>query len=102
MNNGKTKAKANPVKTIRQGAIAASIWKRTAPSGFEYFDFSVSRSWKSQNGAREGYSPNFFSNNRDDLVLVIQGAACWIVDQEAGLLAGDADTMPVMDESMTA
>jgi len=30
------------VKTIHQRAIAASIWKRQATSGFEYFDFTIS------------------------------------------------------------
>ena len=46
MDETKKKPATAPVKIIRHGAIAASIWKRQATSGFEYFDFTVSRSWK--------------------------------------------------------
>ena len=75
---------------VRKGAVAVSIWKRQSPSGFEYFDFSLSRAWKSKNAGKEGYSPNFFANNREDLLLVIQDAlsgfstmmqACWLATQ---------------------
>ncbi len=43
MDETKKKPTTAPVKTIRHGAIAASVWKRQATSGFEYFDFTVSR-----------------------------------------------------------
>ncbi len=36
----------DPVHVVRKGAIAASIWQRQSPSGYAYFDFSLSRSWK--------------------------------------------------------
>ena len=85
MSEAVKKAAEKPVKMVRHGAIAASIWKRQAPSGFEYFDFSLSRSWKSKNSGREGYSPNFFVNNSDEIAAVVQEAAGWIASQQASL-----------------
>ena len=75
-----------PAKVVRNGAVAASIWERQTPNGLKYFDFSVSRSWKAKTSGKEGYSPNFFSNNEADLVQVIQGAASWIACQQAAQL----------------
>ena len=69
---------AEPVSVIRKGAIAASIWQRQSPSGFAYFDFSLSRSWKSKSTEKTGYSRNFFETNNADLLEVIQKASDWI------------------------
>ena len=77
MSEQTKKVEMRPIKTIRQGAIAASIWKRQAPSGFEYFDFSLSRSWKTKNTGKEGYSNNFFSDNGEQLAEVIRETADW-------------------------
>ena len=76
-NNGQS-----PVHTIRRGAIAVSIWRRQSQAGTEYFDFSISRSWKSQDTDREGYSSSFFSRNVPELTEVITLASAWIDDQE--------------------
>ncbi len=72
MNETKKKPATAPVKTIRHGAIAASIWKRQATSGFDYFDFTVSRSWKTSATGKEGYSTSFFARNHEDLHTVFQ------------------------------
>ena len=85
MNEPKKKNATAPVKTIRHGAIAASIWKRQATSGFEYFDFTVSRSWKTSATGREGYSSSFFVRNVEELHAVIQEATDWIEGQQASL-----------------
>ena len=85
MDETKKKPTTAPVKTIRHGAIAASIWKRQATSGFEYFDFTVSRSWKTSSTGKEGYSSSFFVRNADELQVVIQEAADWIESQQASL-----------------
>lgn len=76
-----------PVIVIRNGAIAASIWQRQSPSGYAYYDFSVSRSWKSLSTDRAGYSKNFFETNEAELIEVIQKASSWITQnrkQEVG------------------
>lgn len=70
-----------PVQVIRQGAIAASIWKRQTGSGHTYYDFSLSRSWKSAKTERTGYSTNFSEKNEQALVEVIQAASAWIAGQ---------------------
>lgn len=75
----------DPVHTIRQGAIAASIWMRQSPSGYAYLDFSLSRSWKSMSTAKSGYSRNFFARNKNELRAVIEQATAWI-EQEEGKL----------------
>ena len=69
-----------PLKTFRVGAIAASVWQRQTPTGFEYLDFSLSRSWKLKSGQKEGYSTSFFHNNQEALVEVIQQAAAFILE----------------------
>lgn len=85
MNESKKKPTTSPVKTVRHGAIAASIWKRQATSGFEYFDFTISRSWKTATTGKEGYSSSFFVRNTDQLHAVVQEAADWIESQQASL-----------------
>ncbi len=72
-----------PVHTIRYGAIAANIWQRQSQTGFTYFDFSVSRSWKSTNAGREGYSQNYFHDNSEQLIQCIEGASEWIAEKMA-------------------
>ena len=69
-----------PLKTFRVGAIAASVWQRQTPTGFEYLDFSLSRSWKLKSGEKEGYSTSFFHNNEEALVEVIQQASAFILE----------------------
>jgi hypothetical protein len=73
--------KAKPAQTFRNGAIAASVWPRQTATGFAYFDFSLSRSWKSSTSDKEGYSTNFFPQNAEALVEVIQQASRWIADK---------------------
>ena len=84
---------AEPVSVIRKGAIAASIWQRQSPSGFAYFDFSLSRSWKSKSTDKTGYSRNFFETNDADLSEVIQKASAWITSNRVqGVVADLAPT----------
>jgi len=63
---------------FRVGAIAASVWKRQTSTGFEYLDFSLSRSWKLKSGEKEGYSTSFFHNNEDALLDVVEQASEFI------------------------
>ncbi|BBO34329.1 hypothetical protein [Lacipirellula parvula] len=78
----KSQEPRDPVHIIREGAIAASIWKRQGPSGFAYFDFTLSRSWKSASTERTGYSKNYFSRNVEELISVSRKAADWIAEHE--------------------
>lgn len=81
----KTKPHIKPEVTLRRGAVAASVWKRQAPSGFEYFDFSLSRAWKAKSSGREGYSLNFFGDNYEQLNIVIKEASDWIASKQSAL-----------------
>ncbi len=73
---------AEPVHTVREGAVAASIWQRQSLSGYAYYDFSLSRSWKSMSSSKTGYSRNFFSRNREDVLRVVAKACDWIEKHE--------------------
>ncbi len=77
-----TKEKNPPVKVIRHGAIAASIWQRQAQGGFTYHDFTISRAWKSQTGDKSGYSQSFFESNREALIQCIEEATAFIEAQQ--------------------
>ena len=69
--------------TVRDGAIAANIWKRQSQTGFPYFEFSLSRSYKSVSSGKAGYRSNFFSRNEAQLLKVVAEACRWISDAEA-------------------
>lgn len=71
-----------PIHTIREGAVAASIWRRMSPAGYEYFDFSLCRSWKSLSSGGTGNSRNFFSRNQVELTKVVEEACRWIAAHE--------------------
>ena len=79
-----------PVHVIREGAVAASIWKRQSPSGFAYYDYSLSRSWKSMSSGKTGYSKNFFDRNETELLNVIKKATSWIAERQQ--VNGDGPT----------
>lgn len=75
-------AAETPVHTITEGAVAASIWRRQSPSGYAYYDFSLSRSWQSLSSGSTGHSRNFFAANQEELMKVIEQASQWIEDHE--------------------
>ncbi len=77
----KTAETPDPVHVVREGAVAASIWLRQAPSGYSYYDYSLSRSWKSMTTDKTGYSKNFFDKNEKELIAVIREASRWIAKQ---------------------
>lgn len=87
---------ANLVKTVREGAVAASIWRRQSPTGFPYYDFSLSRSWKSMSSGKTGYSQNFFGRHRAELLTVIERVTADIGRLEA------AHQMQAPDEAAAA
>jgi hypothetical protein len=87
MNEIEKKNQQKPAKMVRNGAVAASIWLRQAPNGFTYYDFSLSRSWKAKTSGREGYSPNFFPENFEQLNEVIREATGWIAAQHDSMQA---------------
>jgi hypothetical protein len=82
----KTKTNNNYVRTFRDGAVAANIFRRPAPGGFEYLDFSISRAWKTANG-KEGYEwKESQSYGRDDCLVLARLAeltAVWIYRHQA-------------------
>ena len=74
----KSPATSNYVQTIREGAIAANIFRGTTPDGHTYLYFEISRSWKSQASDRQGYSKKFYDRNQEALVNVVNRAAQWL------------------------
>lgn len=80
-----------PVKTFRSGAVGASVWMKQSNTGLIYYDFSLSRSWKSFASGKEGYSANFFDANRDEVKAVVDQCCDYI--EELGR-AGLSDFPP--------
>jgi hypothetical protein len=85
----KSPATSNYVQTIREGAIAANIFRGTTPDGHTYLYFEISRSWKSQASDRQGYSKKFYDRNQVALVNVVNRAAKWLQEHPEA-----ADTSP--------
>ena len=67
-----------PVKTFRSGAVGASVWLKQSNTGLIYYDFSLSRSWKSMASGKEGYSSSYFEANRDELKRVVDQCCDYI------------------------
>jgi len=86
----KSKTTPKPVKTFRQGVLAAHVWKRQSQTGYSFFEFSISRYYKSQNGDKEGYSSNYFARNQSAIVEVVQQASAWIENQNPDDITADA------------
>lgn len=85
-------APKGPAHVLRDGGIAAMVWRRESATGFPYYEYSLSRSWKSQNG-KTGYSQNYFARNEAQLVKVIELASRWISEAEAKDQAAQAEAM---------
>ena len=85
-------AKNGPEHVIRDGGIAAMIWRRESTTGFPYSEYSISHSWKNQAG-KTGYSQNYFSRNEAQLINVIGQATKWNTDAEAKDQAGQAEAL---------
>ena len=92
------------VKTFRHGAIAANVFRHESLSGFEYLDFSLSRSWKNNESNREGYSSSFFERNADDLHAAIRDAVAFIRAQmdESGQPESAGDSTQLAEEAPAA
>jgi hypothetical protein len=86
-------AKKGPEQVIRDGGIAAMIWRRESTTGFPYYEFSISRSWKSVSSGKTGYSQNYFAKNEAQLVKVIGLASNWITEAEAKDQANQAEAL---------
>ena len=82
MTDKKQAEERKPVKTVRKGAIGASIWRGTAAEGLTYYSMSLGRSWLSKNSGKTGYSQKFFSQNREALKEVVDMACDAIEDLE--------------------
>ena len=74
----KNQSSSNYIHTIRQGAIAANIFRGNTPDGHTYLYYELSRSWKTVSTNREGYSKKFYGRNADALLSVIAEATLWI------------------------
>jgi hypothetical protein len=71
-----------PIKTFRDGAVAASIWLRKTTAGV-FYDVTFSRSWKNKDTGRSGYSLAFSDRHLDSLIMVIAEARAWIAETKA-------------------
>ena len=71
-----------PIKTFRDGAVAASVWLRQSTAGI-FYDVTFSRSWKNDDTGTFGYSQSFSDYHLEPLAELAREAAMWIADQKA-------------------
>ena len=98
---GKQKKSGTLVHTVRRGAIAANIWERQTQTGYPYYDFSLSRSWKKSED-KHGYSSNFHPQNVQALIHCIEGATKWILDKAAKSNQPEDVAFPVQNPDDTS
>jgi hypothetical protein len=77
---GKEKAPAKVIRDETDRAIAASIWEREGQEGIPYFTYTISRSYKSKNSGKEGYSGDFYGRNATAIGNVAKKAEAWIAE----------------------
>jgi transcriptional regulator of heat shock response len=73
--------KHKPVHQIRSGECTASIFQRQSNSGYNYYDYVLTRNWSSRNTSRQAAGSTFFEHHERDLVDVIQKATAWLRDK---------------------
>ena len=93
-------ASSHYVDTVRDGAVAANIFRGQSGRGRTYLYFELSRAWKSADGQREGYSHKFFRQHAESLSNVIALAAQWIDQHQEEGVAATAD--PEADDAASA
>jgi hypothetical protein len=79
-NKNDAKKPSNYITTIRDGAVAANIFRGMTPDGHAYLYFSLSRSWKSATGNRQGYTDRFYDRNGAAIQNVVAKACAWMRD----------------------
>ncbi len=90
----------NYVTTIRDGAVAANIFRGQTADGHAYLYFSLSRAWKSASGGREGYSDRFYERNEAAIQGVVAKACTWM--RENPLAADDIEAGEASSELMAS
>ena len=88
----KNQSSSNYIHTIRQGAIAANVFRGNTADGHTYLYYELSRSWKTVSTNREGYSRKFYDRNADALLSVIAEATLWIEGHPEAADGGDRST----------
>lgn len=67
-----------PVHTIKVGQVSADIYQRQSNTGFPYYDFQLTRTWKSISTNKEVSGSSFFNVHRDQLTDAVTQASSWI------------------------
>lgn len=76
-----------PAHTIKVGDVAAEIYLRQSNTGFPYYDFQLTRTWKSMSSQKEVSGSSFFNAHRKDLTKAVEQASTWIY-QKMGATPG--------------
>lgn len=88
-----------PIRTFRDGAVAASVWLRQSTAGI-FYDVTFSRSWKNDDTGTFGYSQSFSDYHLEPLAELAREAAVWIAEQKASaetVCLGYTDEQPFCD-----
>ena len=71
-----------PIQTFRQGMVAASVWERAGRRG-QYFELTLSRSFRRNDKEGFGYSPCFRARDVEALKHCVDAAKAWILAKDA-------------------
>lgn len=70
-----------PAHTIKVGDVAAEIYLRQSNTGFPYYDFQLTRTWKSMSSQKEVSGSSFFNVHQQDLTDAVEKASSWITQK---------------------
>ena len=74
-------SKQQPVHVIQCGNVVAAIHFRQSNCGLQYYDFALTRTWKSLASGKQARAATFFAENHNDLIQAITKASSWINEQ---------------------
>jgi hypothetical protein len=78
-----------PVHTIQCGDVVAAIHLRQSNCGLQYYDFTLTRTWKSLASGKQARAVTFFENNQKDLCQAITEASTWIRERQRNQTANE-------------
>jgi len=74
----RTTAAPKAAHTIKVGDVAAEIYLRQSNTGFPYYDFQLTRKWKSMSSQKQVSGSSFFNVHQEDLTKAVAQASNWI------------------------
>ncbi|MGB7732641.1 MAG: hypothetical protein WBL72_03010, partial [Thermoguttaceae bacterium] len=92
-----TTSKQVPIKVLVFGEITASVFEKQSLTGYRFYDYELTRTWKSMSTKKEAHGSTFFERNLDDIVTAARAASACIHAMLNPTLPADASNEPLED-----